>query len=119
MQRKRAVEREAIECASFVCGLRGGACSETVLTLVQKRSGLLSAQRLDYKAQSVLQDLQLFRRIAVNRAAISGSPSSSRTRTSLRSITARGLKLFDEYLSQHRLNSISALRQCLHHEHIA
>src|SRR5215510_14934421 len=66
MQSERAVESEAIERACLVCRLRGDAGGQTILALVQERSGFLSAQRFDDEAQPVLKNLQLGGGVSVN-----------------------------------------------------
>src|SRR5690348_2665455 len=67
MQRKRAVEREAVERARAVRRLRRRACRDPVLALIEKRSRFLSRAWRNHEAQSVLQYLQLVRRFAVDR----------------------------------------------------
>src|SRR6185503_12923663 len=51
VQRKRAIERKAIKRALFVRRVRCGASGKPVLTLIEKRSSLLSTQRFDVKTQ--------------------------------------------------------------------
>src|SRR5689334_9172653 len=67
MQPKRAVEREAVERASAVRRLRRRARCDPVLTLIEKRSRLLSRAGRNEEAQSVLPDLERVRRFAVDR----------------------------------------------------
>src|SRR6185369_10627678 len=109
MQRKRTVEREAIERAAPVCGLGCSTSGESILALIEKRSGFLSAERFDAKAQTVLQNLEFGRCIAVDRARYEWQ-TFERAHARVIAFDHRArFEFLNQYLDQQRLNSVSAL----------
>ena len=67
MQRESAVEREAVEGATFCSSFAPQPVPPNGSHADRERSRFLPRARRDHKPQSVLQNLKLFRNVSINR----------------------------------------------------